>query len=77
MSKEAEYVFEDFKKNTEISFDNLLILYRKKTNKHGLSTFYGFLREMQLFNVLEEIPRYGKKEPKKYLLNFEKLKAIT
>lgn len=55
---EISRIFEDIKTSEKtFSFAELLTLYRDKTNKQGLSSFYNFIREAQAFKVIEKIKK--------------------
>lgn len=51
-------IFEEVKiPEKAFSFAELLTLYRDKTNKRGLSSFYNFIREAQAYKVIEKVKK--------------------
>jgi len=55
---ELHYIFSDIKeKEKTFSFGELLKLFKDKTNKQSMQSFYNFLREARAFGVLEKIKR--------------------
>jgi len=73
---EINYLFNyeikmNVKETVNLNFGEFFQLYKNKTRKKGLSTFYGFLRE---HIALENI----KEEPKgNYVINISKLQGCS
>ncbi len=56
--REIKYIFEEFTEDEKtFPFADLLKLFREKTGKNGMSTFYGFVRELKAYGVAEELKK--------------------